>query len=947
MSGVGRAAERKLVFCGCEDACALLKTDADRGLDDGDVASRRLAYGPNELAEEEEEGACRKFLEQLKEPLILLLFGSAVVSSLLGQYDDAISIAVAVLIVTLVAYVQEAKSERTLKALASLVPPRALAVRGGRPAADVAAADLVPGDVVVVAAGDRVPADVRLVEAVELLVDESSLTGESEPVDKVADARDDAEAAAPGAAPVTDCRTLLFAGTFVRYGRGRGVVACTGSRTEFGIAAQELKDLEPGRTPLQQGMDSLGKKLSAASIAVIVAIGLVGVLRGEPILDVFTVGVSLAVAAIPEGLPICVAVTLALGVMRIARHKAVVKRLPAVEALGCTDVLCCDKTGTLTKNEMVMTEARCGAWLLRRGPRGGWECSVDVPAGGDREWLALDGEDALLPQPVLAALDASSLCSNAELDAGQPTEVALLRAARELGVADRRRSTTRVSEVAFSSERKRMEVRVAERDGSVGTYVKGALEALTFDADPRWHREAATMASRGLRVLAVLKSDDKGTRLLGLLGISDPPRPSAREAVVRLAERGTRTIMLTGDGRETAVAVARAVAVLPGDADVGAGADLVLSGDEFDQLAAGGDGADAAPPGGALVCGSRRDRDDHAAAVLRRVAVLYRVSPRHKLDVVRVLRRAGCVVAMTGDGVNDAPALKAADVGVAMGVAGTDVAKEAADVVLANDELLCILHAVDEGKAIFHNIRNFLTFQLSTSLAALGIVAGAKLLGLPQPLNPMQVLWINIIMDGPPAQSLGVEPCDEAVRRQPPRKRDEPTITDAMVFRVLSSAALVAAGTLAVFSAELAKDGTGEGSTKHDTTMTFTVFVLFDMVNALTCRSQTNLVGSAKLPVCANAAFGVAISACVLGQLLVVYCPPLQRVFGTEALSGRDVLVCAAVASSVLALDVARKLYVILGCALGARLGGRIPRFFASAPSKKDDPDGGQAAHVV
>ena len=947
MSGVGRAAERKLVFCGCEDACALLKTDADRGLDDGDVASRRLAYGPNELAEEEEEGACRKFLEQLKEPLILLLFGSAVVSSLLGQYDDAISIAVAVLIVTLVAYVQEAKSERTLKALASLVPPRALAVRGGRPAADVAAADLVPGEVVVVAAGDRVPADVRLVEAVELLVDESSLTGESEPVDKVADASDGAAAAAPGSAPVTDCRTLLFAGTFVRYGRGRGVVACTGSRTEFGIAAQELKDLEPGRTPLQQGMDNLGKKLSAASIAVIVVIGLVGVLRGEPILDVFTVGVSLAVAAIPEGLPICVAVTLALGVMRIARHKAVVKRLPAVEALGCTDVLCCDKTGTLTKNEMVMTEARCGAWLLRRGPRGGWECSVDVPAGGDREWLGLDGEDALLPQPVLAALDASSLCSNAELDAGQPTEVALLRAARELGVADRRRSTTRVSEVAFSSERKRMEVRVAERDGAVGTYVKGALEALTFDADPRWHREASTMASRGLRVLAVLKSDDKGTRLLGLLGISDPPRPSAREAVARLAERGTRTIMLTGDGRETAVAVARAVAVLPEDADVGAGADLVLSGDEFDQLAAGGDGADAAPPGGGVVCGARRDRDDHAAAVLRRVAVLYRVSPRHKLDVVRVLRRAGCVVAMTGDGVNDAPALKAADVGVAMGVAGTDVAKEAADVVLANDELLCILHAVDEGKAIFHNIRNFLTFQLSTSLAALGIVAGAKLLGLPQPLNPMQVLWINIIMDGPPAQSLGVEPCDEAVRRQPPRKRDEPTITDAMVFRVLSSAALVAAGTLAVFSAELAKDGTGEGSTKHDTTMTFTVFVLFDMVNALTCRSQTNLVGSAKLPVCANAAFGVAISACVLGQLLVVYCPPLQRVFGTEALSGRDVLVCAAVASSVLALDVARKLYVILGCAVGARLGGRIPRFFASAPSKKDDPDGGQAAHVV
>lgn len=463
MAGVGRAAERRLVYCSVEDAVALLKSDADRGLEGGEVASRRAVFGLNELAEEEEEGACRKFLEQLKEPLILLLFGSAVVSSLLGQYDDAISIAVAVLIVTLVAYVQEAKSEQTLKALASLVPPRALAIRSGQPASDVAAADLVPGDLVVISSGDRVPADLRLLEAVELLVDESSLTGESEAVAKAADVSLDegAPEAGEGTAALSDCKTLLFAGTFVRYGRGRGVVACTGSRTEFGIAAAELKDLEPGRTPLQQGMDSLGKKLSAFSIAIIVAIGGVGVLRGEPILDVFTVGVSLAVAAIPEGLPICVAVTLALGVMRIAKHKAVVKRLPAVEALGCTDVLCCDKTGTLTRNEMTMTEARCGAWLLRRAPgpstgvRGGprpWECSVDVPPGTRREWLEVSGADALLPQPVLAALDASTLCSNAELDSGQPTEVALLRAAHELGVADRRKTTTRVSEVAARAD---------------------------------------------------------------------------------------------------------------------------------------------------------------------------------------------------------------------------------------------------------------------------------------------------------------------------------------------------------------------------------------------------------------------------------------------------------------------------------------------------------------
>lgn len=328
----------------------------------------------------------------------------------------------------------------------------------------------------------------------------------------------------------------------MRYGRGRALVATTGAKTEFGIAAQELKELEPGRTPLQQGMDTLGQRLSVASIAIIVVIGFVGVARGESILDVFQVGVSLAVAAIPEGLPICVAVTLALGVMRIAKHKAVVKRLPAVEALGCTDVLCCDKTGTLTKNEMRLTEARCGAWQLRKDQRG-WSCSVDVPRGADREWLDL-GDGALLPQPILSALDASCLCSNAEVHCGQPTEVALLRAAEELGVVDRRKTTTRVSEVAFSSERKRMEVRVKEgAGGEAVTFVKGALEALNFDADPRWHDEADAMARRGSRVLAILKADEEGTRLLGLLGLSDPPRPSAATAVRALQARGTRLVM--------------------------------------------------------------------------------------------------------------------------------------------------------------------------------------------------------------------------------------------------------------------------------------------------------------------------------------------------------------------------------------------------------------------
>ena len=484
-----------------------------------------------------------------------------------------------------------------------------------------------------------------------------------------------------------------------------------------------------------------------------------------------------------------------------------------------------------------------------------------------------------------------------------------------------------MSEVAFSSERKRMEVRVKDKNGTF-TYVKGALESLNFDAEQKWADENSQMAVRGLRVLALLKSDGRTTQLLGLVGLADPPRESALQAVTELHERGTRVVMLTGDGRETAVAIAKKVGIL--------GDGLVLSGSELDQLASGSlkasDLTDEDTPGGTLFCGSPRRDPDRVSSVVQRVAVLYRVSPRHKLAVVRLLRQAGRVVAMTGDGVNDAPALRAADVGVAMGKIGTDVAKEAADVVLADDELGSIVAAVDEGKAIFHNIRNFLTFQLSTSLAALGIVAGAKVLGLPPPLNPTQVLWINIIMDGPPAQSLGVEPCDSAVKLQPPRKRDEPVITDKMARRVLSSAALVTAGTLYVFSSEFAKDGI-DSSTRHDTTMTFTTFVLYDMVNALTCRSDVALVGTSRLPIFANKAFVVAIACCLVGQLLVVYTAFGQRVFGTEALSMHDVGVCAFWASLVLPLDILRKLNLF-----GNRMGW-IVSWGASAPSKKVDDD--------
>jgi len=677
-----------------------LFVDASQGLSPTEVATRQKIHGPNELSQDEPETACSKFLAQLKEPLVLLLFGSAVVSTLLGQYDDAVSIAAAVLIVTFVAFVQETRSEQSLKALASLVPPRAVVVRGGLVAAELRASELVPGDVVVVSAGDRVPADCRVVECNELLVDESSLTGESEAVAKVAilaaEALKRCSEAPEGQLCLSDCRTVLFAGTFVRAGRARCIVVCTGMLTEFGRAAQEMKDLEPGRTPLQQGMDDLGRRLSAGSIVLILGIGVVGIARGESVLEVFQVGVSLAVAAIPEGLPICVAVTLALGVMRIARRNAVVKRLPAIEALGCTDVLCVDKTGTLTKNEMTLTEVLCQGWRLRRRPDGRFEAMQTVAQrraprphderddDGEEEEKWFDVEHSTVPEAIRSALDCCCLCSNAEITAGQPTEVAMLVAANALGVADRRASTVRTHEIAFDSDRKRMEVQVVDRPGSQPRrYVKGALDAVLADAEADEpdvaRRGASDMARRGLRVLAVATSNNAtGTlKFVGVVGISDPPRSTARPAVKALQTRGTRVLMLTGDGRETAVAIAKQCGILPDDFFDGANnddGDAILSGTELEaasstRLQAGFSECDAF------------DR------LVSRAAVLYRVSPRHKLDVVRSLQRCGRVVAMTGDGVNDAPALKAADVGVAMGVRGTDVAAEAADVVRESGEI--------------------------------------------------------------------------------------------------------------------------------------------------------------------------------------------------------------------------------------------------------------------
>mmetsp|Transcript_37866 Transcript_37866/g.49849 ORF Transcript_37866/g.49849 Transcript_37866/m.49849 type:complete len:913 (-) Transcript_37866:343-3081(-) len=869
--------------------------NVSQGLSSAEVLQRQQLYEPNELIAQEDDPLYIKFLEQFKDPLIMLLLGSAIISFLFGQFDDAISITLAVAIVGTVAFIQEYRSEQTLQALSKLVPPHCKVLRDEQ-VHDVMARELVPGDVVVLEAGDRVPADCRVVEETELMADESSLTGEGVPAQKTQEALNTPVFALQEEVELAEFTNLVFMGTLICNGHGKAVVIATGMQTEFGKTFEEMREVNTRRTPLQLKMDDLGKQLSLISIAIIVVIAMLGVFQGKNLLDMFQIGVSLAVAAIPEGLPICVTVTLALGVMRMANRKAIVKKLPAVEALGCATVVCCDKTGTLTKNQMTVEQIHMMGVELNIQVSG-----VGYQTQGD---FTLNGEK-ISPQDNLALeklLQTGCLCNNATLHpdgkvTGQPTELALLVANAKAGLEDARSSRPRVHEVAFSSQRKRMEVRVQEPEGLV-YHVKGTIEGvlescstyMSFRGDilplSEYEREitlktAAEMGRKGLRVLAgAYGMQFNALTFAGLFGMRDPPRVGAQEAVTSMQSSQVQLVMITGDAKETAVAIAESMGFYDPSFH------RAMSGAEIERL-------------------QGQKFQDH----LERIAVFYRVSPRHKLSIVRAYQENEEVVAMTGDGVNDAAALKAADIGVAMGESGTDVAKEAADMIILDDNFATIVNAIEEGKSIFYNIKNFLTFQLSTSVAALTLIAMSTVLGLPSPLNAMQILWINIIMDGPPAQSLGVEPVDHAVMSRPPRRSSDQIIGTKLLVRVVTSGILIVIGTLWVFYKEM-EDGQ---VTRRDTTMTFTTFVTFDMMNALCCRSSEKFVF--QLDLFGNKAFLFAVGGSLLGQMLVIYFPPLQAVFQTEALSVGDLLYICAIASSLLVLDSVRKIV----CKLGSR----------------------------
>ncbi|XP_068567695.1 calcium-transporting ATPase type 2C member 1 isoform X2 [Cebidichthys violaceus] len=865
------------------EVVCVLQADLQVGLNQEEVSRRRAYHGWNEFDISEEEPLWKKYISQFKDPLILLLLASAVISVLMHQLDDAISITVAIIIVVTVAFVQEYRSEKSLEELGKLVPPECHCLRDGH-LEHMLARDLVPGDTVCLSVGERVPADLRLVEASDLSVDESSLTGETSPCSKST-----VHQPPSSNGDITSRSNVAFMGTLVRCGRAKGIVIGTGENSEFGEVFKMMQAEEAPKTPLQKSMDLLGKQLSLYSFGIIGVIMLVGWMQGKRILDMFTIGVSLAVAAIPEGLPIVVTVTLALGVMRMVKKRAIIKKLPIVETLGCCNVICSDKTGTLTKNEMTVTQLFTSDGLHAEVTGVGYNGAGEVLLDGD----VVHGFSC---PSISKIIEVGCVCNDSVIRnhnvLGRPTEGALIALSMKMGLESLQQEYVRLEERPFSSEQKWMSVRCVHRtlkDKPGVIFMKGAYEqvivlcssynsrgsTLSLSAQQRelYQQQISYMGSAGLRVLAFASGSQMGNlTFLGLVGIIDPPRSGVKEAVGMLISSGVAIKMITGDSQETAVSIASRLGLFFKGSQC-------LSGDEVDHMDL-----------------------QQLSHIVSRISVFYRASPRHKLKIVKSLQNIGAVVAMTGDGVNDAVALKAADIGVAMGQTGTDVCKEAADMILVDDDFQTIMSAIEEGKGIYNNIKNFVRFQLSTSIAALTLISLATLMNFPNPLNAMQILWINIIMDGPPAQSLGVEPVDRDVIRQPPRNVRDSIITRSLLVKVLVSALVIVCGTLFVFWRELQDNVI----TPRDTTMTFTCFVFFDMFNALSSRSQTRMVH--ELGLCSNKTFCYAVLASIMGQMLVIYFPPLQNVFQTESLSLFDLLFLVTLTSSVCLVSEAIKI---------------------------------------
>jgi Ca2+-transporting ATPase len=849
-------------------------SNAVTGLTVSEAARRLTEVGGNCLRAKTKRAPWQLFGAQFLDFMVLVLLGAAAVSSFLGERADALTIVAIVILNAIMGFVQEYRAEQSLAALKELTAPQARVVRDRRMRV-IAAQDLVPGDLLVLESGDRIAADGRIISAVDLEVNEATLTGESLAVAK------DPETLQNGNPALGDQRNMVFSGTAVVNGRAQAIVTATGMRTEIGKIAGLIAAAEDDMTPLQLRLEQLGRWLVVLCLGICAAVGTLGILRGEPPRQMFLAAVSLAVAAIPEGLPAIVTIALAIGVQKMIRRRAIIRKLPAVETLGCATVICSDKTGTLTQNKLTVTRL-----VTARAEY----CPGELATG------------ALLPPELQRLLEIATLCNNATLETpqttgwlGDPTELALLAAVDRCGLnrASLGVSQTRLKELPFSAERKRMSIWVKAQHGAgVRLLVKGAPDLImgrcsqvltpngvvAFDGHYRTHYQQIVdrWGAAALRVLAFAYRDsgsaavdqsggdpEQGLILVGLAGMTDPPRSEVKGAIIQARRAGIQTKMITGDYPRTAAAIAKEVGLLRPDGKI-------ITGAELDQLS-----------------------DQQLARLIQTIDVFARVAPHHKLRVVKALKSNGEIVAMTGDGVNDAPAVKEADIGVAMGLGGTDVTKEAAALVLADDNYATIVAAVEEGRVIYDNIRKFIRYLLSCNTGEILTMFGGLLLGLPVPLLPIQILWVNLVTDGLPAIALGLEPAGPGLMRRPPRPSREGIFAQGLGINIVVQGFLIGAVTLAVYLLKL----TGN-SLAAARTAAFTTLVLAQLCFAFRCRSECGRVKQGRLAPNPYLIGAVAISS--LMQLLAVNLRWMQKIFYTRPLNPTDWLLILAIVLAVI-----------------------------------------------
>lgn len=875
---------------GVEEALSRAQTEARQGLSGQEVARRLARFGPNALPEGTTKSLFTVLLHQFKSPLIYLLLGAAGIALSLGHVSDSIVILVVVLLNALIGTVQEGRAERSLSALRKLASPKARVLREGKEQ-QIEARELVPGDLLLLSPGDAVAADSRLIEGAALQMSEAALTGESTPVDKQPSALEPEKALA-------DRRNMLYAGTYVTAGRALAMVVATGMASEIGRIAALAEAAEEPKTPLERRIQQFGNYVMAAAMLLLIAVVSVGLLRGVPFGQIAMIGISQVVGMVPEGLPVAITIALAVGVQRMARRRSVIRRLAAVETLGSTTVICSDKTGTLTRNEMTVT-----ALYLPDGR----ELAV-TGAGYAPEGSFFEGGSPVQPQgldEVRGLLEAALLCNDAQLSGpheqeprwkplGDPTEVALVTLGRKAGLAldEVRGRFPRQAELPFDAATKMM---ATQHAGPEGTWVvlKGAPEvllelcAMEEPARQQAHATAEAMARRALRVLAIAVvpggridaragySPFRGRALLlGLVGQMDPPRPEVSEAVARCRAAGIRPVIVTGDHKVTGLAVAQSLGI----AREG---DIAVDGRELERLP-----------------------DAELDGRLERISVFARVHPAQKLRIVQAYQRRRDVVAMTGDGVNDAPALAQADVGIAMGLTGTEVAKEASKMVISDDNFSTIVAAIEEGRVVYRNLKKVILYLFSTSMAEVVVLFAALVMGYPPPLAAVQILWINLVTEGAVTINLIMEPPEGDEMRRRPIPRDEPLLTRVLLSRMAFMTPAIAVSTLGWFTYRLAQ-GVPFPQVQ---TETFTVLAVCQWFNVLSCRSEVRSVFQMNLLKNPWLIGGLLIGN--LMQVMVVFVPFMNKIFHTVPFSLTQVVAIGAVASLVLWVEELRKLLV-------------------------------------